>query len=161
MKRFAYNPMRTWERRRRYVLNVCKRHLLITILQIAWKLVVTWKRFTHPNVAPLRGVNTTLFQLALVYDWAENGNIMEYMEAHPNAPRSTLVLILLPNSTTHLTSLVTAIAGCEGPTTPPLVRCAPWESERGESGHIIRCRSHRLPIHLRPPTFALIGERSH
>ena len=142
-KYFAYIPMRTWERRRRYVLNVCKRHLLITILQIVWKLVVTWKRFTHPNVAPLRGVNTTLFQLALVYDWAENGNIMEYMEAHPDAPRSTLVLILLPNSTTHLTSLVTAIAGCEGPTASPLVRCAPWESERGESGRIIRCRSHR------------------
>ena len=50
-----------------------------------------WKRFTHPNIIAFRGVNTTLFQLALVYDWAGNGDIMQYTMSYPDAPRSTLV----------------------------------------------------------------------
>ena len=64
-------------------------------LQALWKLVPMWKKFTHPSIASFRGVATTPFRLALVYDWGEDGNIMQYMESNPEAPRLTLVLILL------------------------------------------------------------------
>ena len=43
------------------------------------------------NILPLRGMDTTLFQLALVYDWGPNGNIGQYIASHPNAHRPTLV----------------------------------------------------------------------
>ena len=34
------------------------------------------------------------FQLALVYDWAEFGNINQYLNSHPGASRTCLVLSL-------------------------------------------------------------------
>jgi hypothetical protein len=64
-----------------------------------------WKKFTHPSIAAFRGVNTELFQLALVRDWEENGNIIQYIESHPEAPRPTLVPIFLPRDIIHLTTL--------------------------------------------------------
>ena len=33
----------------------------------------------------------TLFQLSLVYDWGNNGNITQYVAAHPRASRPSLV----------------------------------------------------------------------
>lgn len=48
-------------------------------------------RFSHPNILPFRGVNMTLFQLSLVYDWGYNGNITQYIASHPRAPRPYLV----------------------------------------------------------------------
>lgn len=44
-----------------------------------------WKKLSHPNVLPFRGVDMTLFQLALVYDWSEGGNIIQYTALHPEA----------------------------------------------------------------------------
>jgi len=35
----------------------------------------------------------TLFQLALVYDWGENGNIVQYVKSHPEASRTRLVRV--------------------------------------------------------------------
>ena len=51
----------------------------------------TWRRLSHENVLPFRGVNMTHFQLALVYDWGENGNINQYTASHPHASRASLV----------------------------------------------------------------------
>jgi len=34
----------------------------------------------------------TNFQLALVYDWAESGNINQYLSSHPGVSRTCLVL---------------------------------------------------------------------
>ena len=65
------------------------------ILQILWKRVLLWKRLSHPNVLSFHGVNMTLFQLALVYDWGENGNIIEYVASHPDASRMALVNITM------------------------------------------------------------------
>jgi len=62
--------------------------------KILWKLVPVWKRLIHENVLPFRGVDMSTFQLALVYDWGHNGNIMQYLESHPNASRAKLVTIL-------------------------------------------------------------------
>ena len=50
-----------------------------------------WKKFAHKHIAVFRGVTMEHFQLALVYDWGENGNIMEYVESHPGVSRLTLV----------------------------------------------------------------------
>jgi hypothetical protein len=60
-------------------------------LQILWKRVPVWTRLSHPNILPFRGVNMTLFQLALVYDWGPNGNITQYVTKHPRASRPLLV----------------------------------------------------------------------
>ncbi|KAF9642619.1 kinase-like protein, partial [Thelephora ganbajun] len=60
--------------------------------KILWKLVPTWKRLAHENVLPFHGVDTSMFQLALVYEWGHNGNIMQYLESHPDASRPKLLL---------------------------------------------------------------------
>ena len=67
-----------------------------------------WMKFAHPNIAKFRGVNTELFQLALVYDWGENDTIIEYVKLHPNASRATLVpqLTYPPHDAIHLTPLL-------------------------------------------------------
>ena len=65
-------------------------------LQILWKRVPMWKKLSHENILPFRGVNMTLFQLALVYDWGQHGNISQYLTSHPSASRPALVRNLLP-----------------------------------------------------------------
>ena len=42
---------------------------------------------------PFLGVNTTLpeFSFSLVYNWKENGNLIEYVSFNPNKPRLPLV----------------------------------------------------------------------
>jgi len=60
--------------------------------EILWKRIPVWMRLYHPNILPFRGVNMTLFQLSLVYDWGYNGNITQYVASHPSAPRPYLLL---------------------------------------------------------------------
>ncbi|KAF9647761.1 kinase-like protein [Thelephora ganbajun] len=62
------------------------------VKEILWKRVPTWMRLSHENILPFRGVNMTLVQLALVYDWGQNGNISQYLASHPRAPRPSLLL---------------------------------------------------------------------
>lgn len=50
-----------------------------------------WIRLTHENILPFHGLDMTLFQLALVYDWGSNGNIFSYIASHPHASRASLV----------------------------------------------------------------------
>ena len=50
-----------------------------------------WRKLSHQNILPFRGVTTTVFQLALVYDWGHNGNIMQFIASNPRAPRASLV----------------------------------------------------------------------
>ena len=56
--------------------------------------MVIWKRLSHKNVLPFHGVDMTNFQLALVYDWVEFGNIIHYLNSHPGVSRTCLVLSL-------------------------------------------------------------------
>jgi serine/threonine protein kinase len=63
--------------------------------KILWKVVPTWKRLVHENVLPFHGIDTSTFQLALVYDWGHNGNITQYLESNPSASRPELVRIRL------------------------------------------------------------------
>ncbi|KAF9642002.1 kinase-like protein, partial [Thelephora ganbajun] len=60
--------------------------------KILWKLVPIWKRLAHENVLPFHGVDTSVFQLSLVYEWGHNGNIMQYLESHPDVSRPNLLL---------------------------------------------------------------------
>lgn len=65
-----------------------------TRLQILSKRTPTWMNLRHKNVLPFRGINTTEFQLALVYDWGGNGNINQYLaprQPQQHTPRSSLV----------------------------------------------------------------------
>jgi len=70
--------------------------------------VVIWKRLSHDYVLPFYGVDRANFQLALVYDWADSGNIIQYLNSNPNVSRTRLVLLPPPNSTTgcSLTKIV-------------------------------------------------------
>ena len=63
--------------------------------KILWKSVPVWKRLAHDNILPFHGVETSMFELALVYDWGYNGNIIQYLKSHPSASRPKLVTFLL------------------------------------------------------------------
>ena len=62
--------------------------------KILWKLAPIWKRLVHENILPFHGVDTSIFQLALVYDWGHNGNITQYLGSHPDVSRPELVSVL-------------------------------------------------------------------
>jgi len=72
-----------------------RRRLFTLASQILWKFVPIWRKLNHPNVTVFQGVNTERFQLALIYNWEENGNIMQYMRSHPNTSRLTLVRLFV------------------------------------------------------------------
>lgn len=59
--------------------------------QILWKKIVVWKRLSHEHVLRFHGVDKRNFQLALVYDWADSGNIIQYLDSHPEVSRTPLV----------------------------------------------------------------------
>ena len=67
-----------------------------------------WRKLSHENILSFRGVNMTLFQLALVYDWGQNGNISQYMASHPGASRPALVRKspITRETTTNILTLV-------------------------------------------------------
>ena len=50
-----------------------------------------WKSLQHPNILPLIGVVMSETRFELVSAWMENGNINEFIEAHPNTDRLELV----------------------------------------------------------------------
>ncbi|KAF9644346.1 kinase-like protein [Thelephora ganbajun] len=60
--------------------------------EILWKRVPMWMKLSHENILPFRGVDMTLVQLALVYDWGQNSNISKYVASHPRASRPSLLL---------------------------------------------------------------------
>lgn len=48
-------------------------------------------KLSHPNVLPFLGVDLNRSNLALVYDWADNGNISQHIASHPHVSRPFLV----------------------------------------------------------------------
>ena len=52
---------------------------------------MTWKTLQHPNVLPLIGVTMTETQFMMVSDWMVNGNVNDFVKAHPDANRLELV----------------------------------------------------------------------
>ena len=60
-------------------------------MQMFCKEFVTWKALRHPNVLPLLGVTMTGTQFATISEWMINGNINEFVRAHPDVNRFELV----------------------------------------------------------------------
>ena len=56
-------------------------------------LIVSLKRLSHPNVVPFIGVTMDPFQY--VAERISDGNLMQYLEEHPEADRISLVSRLL------------------------------------------------------------------
>ena len=52
---------------------------------------MTWKTLRHPNVLPLVGVIMSETQFAMISDWMVNGNINDFVKAHPDTNRLELV----------------------------------------------------------------------
>jgi len=50
-----------------------------------------WKFLRHPNVLPLIGVTMSENRFAMASDWMVNGNIREFVKAHPDVDRLGLV----------------------------------------------------------------------
>lgn len=88
------------------------------VKKILWKALPIWKRIEHESVVPIYGVETSIFKLALVYEWSQNGNIMEYLESKPSTSRSKLVIIL---------------CSCRGPLPHCLLTCQVAVSRQGAS----------------------------
>jgi hypothetical protein len=58
---------------------------------VLWKRESLWRKLSHENILPFRGVDMSLIPPSLVYDWAENGKITTYIALHPDVPRGPLV----------------------------------------------------------------------
>ena len=65
---------------------------------------MTWKTLRHPNVLPLIGATMTEAQFAMISEWMANGNINDFVKAHPDADRLRLVWFpsKVPPSSPHL-----------------------------------------------------------
>jgi len=50
---------------------------------------VVWKHLTHPNVLPLLGVTIGPYQL--ISKWVSGGNLLGYVQKHPDADKLRLV----------------------------------------------------------------------
>ncbi|KAK0503541.1 hypothetical protein EDD18DRAFT_1063715, partial [Armillaria luteobubalina] len=55
-----------------------------------WEALV-WRQLRHPNVLPFLGVSQNLFapSYCLISPWMVNGNILSYLQAHPDHDRLT------------------------------------------------------------------------
>jgi serine/threonine protein kinase len=56
---------------------------------------VTWKTLWHPNILSLIGVMMSETQFAMVSDWMGNGNLSDFVKAHPDVNRLELVRFML------------------------------------------------------------------
>ncbi|KAJ7866492.1 kinase-like domain-containing protein, partial [Mycena leptocephala] len=55
--------------------------------------VLIWKELSHPNVLPLLGIDLIARKpsCCLVSPWMKNGNVMAFLETHPDFNKSSLV----------------------------------------------------------------------
>jgi hypothetical protein len=72
---------------------------------------VTWKALRHPNVLPLIGVMMSETQFATISDWMVNGNINDFVRAHPDVNRLELVGFSLRVSLPFIDDQITHPAG--------------------------------------------------
>ena len=56
-------------------------------------MILSLNRYSHPNVVPFIGVIANLFQM--VVERISDGNLMKYLEEHPETDRISLVSRLL------------------------------------------------------------------
>ncbi|KAF9643932.1 kinase-like protein [Thelephora ganbajun] len=61
------------------------------IIHIFCKEVITWRVLRHPNVLPLLGATMANNRFAMMSEWMTNGNINQFVMAHPDANRFELL----------------------------------------------------------------------
>ncbi|KAF9781352.1 kinase-like domain-containing protein [Thelephora terrestris] len=64
---------------------------LIEIKKRLFQQLVIWRRLSHPNVLPVLGISPELFPLCIVSGWMIDGNILDFMSAHPKVSRLRLL----------------------------------------------------------------------
>ncbi|KAF9257177.1 kinase-like protein [Marasmius fiardii PR-910] len=59
-----------------------------------YKEALLWTQFSHPNILPFIGVNTTEFagRFCLVSPWMMNGEIMKFLEKNPKHDKLTVII---------------------------------------------------------------------
>ncbi|KAK0486542.1 hypothetical protein IW261DRAFT_1456002 [Armillaria novae-zelandiae] len=59
------------------------------ILRQFCREALVWRQLHHPNILPFLGVNGDLFDpsFCLISPWMKNGNLMSYLEEHPDHDR--------------------------------------------------------------------------
>jgi hypothetical protein len=72
---------------------------------------MTWRTLRHPNVLPLIGVTMSETQFAMVSDWMVDGNINDFVKAHPDANRLALVSSPFRASLLFIDDRITNVAG--------------------------------------------------
>jgi hypothetical protein len=60
-------------------------------VQIFCREGVAWKHLRHPNVLPLLGVTVGEHRFAMVSEWMEHGNIVEFVGKDKHANRTEFV----------------------------------------------------------------------
>ncbi|KAH7323383.1 hypothetical protein B0J17DRAFT_242001 [Rhizoctonia solani] len=53
----------------------------------AWRGVYNWSKLRHPNIHELLGLTLFHNRIGVVSAWANNGNVMNYLERVPDADR--------------------------------------------------------------------------
>ena len=71
---------------------------------------MTWKTLRHPNVLPLIGMMMSETHFAMISDWMVNGNINDFVKAHPDANRFALVCFSLRVSLLSIDDRITHLA---------------------------------------------------
>ncbi len=63
------------------------------LLQEFCQEALVWRQLRHPNVLPFLGISKELFtpRYCLISPWMVNGDVMSYLEAHPDHDRLTSV----------------------------------------------------------------------
>ena len=77
-----------------------------------------WKYLTHPNIVPFLGITSAPRQL--ISEWMPGGDLLGYIEGHPDADRLGLVCTLYAVFIARLPQSP-AIRRIQGPPLPPLL----------------------------------------
>ena len=72
---------------------------------------MTWKILRHPNILPLIGVMMSETHFAMISDWMVDGNINDFVKAHPDVNRLALVGFSLRASLPFVDDQATPLAG--------------------------------------------------
>ena len=63
--------------------------MYLRLSQVFYREALLWKRLTHPNIVPFKGV--TLDPLQIVSEWMPGGDLTDYIGLNPPADRVNLV----------------------------------------------------------------------
>ena len=71
-----------------------------------------WRFLRHPNILSLIGASISQTQFAMASEWMPNGNINQFIKAHPEVNRLGLVRVLLWPFPLVLTAENSLAGGC-------------------------------------------------